>query len=111
MTTLSQTTIVAEFEKEPLSINESLSISRVFYTHLNDRSTFVVIYRYQNSSHVNGIETDLKVDQIIENKTLINTFVKSIFESLSKDKNTYSIRDVVKITNSTIEKEILLHEQ
>ena len=86
-------------------------ISQILYNHFEGRSVFTVIYRMNNESYVNGIETELDSDQIIRNQSFIASIVSDKIKEMKKSEELLTIRQIVKELNKSIEEEILKNEE
>lgn len=112
MRAITDRTMIHDGKRLPIRVTESCSIVQIFYTHFSDRTTFAVVYKNEdNIPFVNGLETDLSVDQITSNKTLINSCIKTECGILRNERYELTIKEIVTRINDRIEKEIKSHEQ
>ena len=112
MRAITDRTMIHDGKRLPIRITESCAIVQIFYTHFGDRSTFAIVYKNEEDvPFVNGLETDLSVDEITSNRTLINSCIKTEVGILRNERYELTIKEIVTRINDRIEKEVKLYEQ
>lgn len=112
MRAITDRTMIHDGKRLPIRITESCAIVQIFYTHFADRTTLAIVYKNEDDvPFVNGLETDLFVDQITSNKTLINSCIKMEVGILRNERYELTIKEIVTRINDRIEKEVKLYEQ
>lgn len=112
MRAITDRTMIHDGKRLPIRITDSRAIVQIFYTHFSDRTTLAIVYKNEdNVPFVNGLETDLSVDQITSNKTLINSCIKTEVGILRNERYELTIKEIVTRINDRIEKEVKLYEQ
>lgn len=112
MRAITDRTMIHDGKRLPIRITESCAIVQIFYTHFADRTTLAIVYKNEDDvPFVNGLETDLSVDQITSNKTLINSCIKMEVGILRNERYELTINEIVTRINDRIEKEVKLYEQ
>lgn len=107
---MSTLTKIRQASDGPISIFDH-RITQVNYTHFEERSVFMIVYRSDDGLYVNGIETSLKIGQITRNITFIRSVISHCIEDIVTSEDRLSIREIVHRLNERIELEVMKYEQ